>query len=144
MFSLHLSSVYTASRPFFASHPTHQGVGCVSTRSWEGTRARQLTPTDPRNIPGHMASCSVYKAGGRRKWGMSGVMVFVIPNHHYMWWSPAFLEMAEHLPAGGKWGVDPLLCFVCVQFFLYLLNHVYLKREFSPFPDSFLHPTVGE
>jgi len=34
--------------------------------------------------------------------GTFGVMVFVFPSNRYMWWSPAFLEMAEHLQAGGK------------------------------------------
>jgi len=29
-------------------------------------------------------------------------MMFVFPSNHYMRWSPAFLEMAEHLPANGK------------------------------------------
>lgn len=77
---------------------------------------------------------------------MSGVMVFVIPRHCYMGWRPAFLEMAEHLPAGGKWGIDSLFCFVCVQSFsLYLLNEcVYVNLWFSPFPDSLPHATVGE
>lgn len=89
----------------------------------EGTRAGQLTPSDPRNVSFHMASGSAHKAGGRREWGMSGGMVFVIPRHCYMGWRPAFLEMAEHLPAGGKWGIDSFFCFVCLQSFsLYLLN----------------------
>lgn len=29
----------------------------------------QLSPPDPRDIPGHPMSCSVYKAGGKRKKG---------------------------------------------------------------------------
>lgn len=32
--------------------------------SCEGTKLGQLTPTDPRNVPYHMASCSVYELGG--------------------------------------------------------------------------------
>jgi len=34
------------------------------TRSWEGTQLRQLTPTDQRDIPYHMITCSAIKAGG--------------------------------------------------------------------------------
>ncbi|XP_064295936.1 dymeclin-like isoform X2 [Phalacrocorax carbo] len=36
-------------------------AGC--TRSWEGTQPGQLTPADQRDIPYHMTSCSVNKAG---------------------------------------------------------------------------------
>jgi len=30
------------------------------------------------------------------------VTAFVFPSNHDKQWSPAFLEMAEHLPADGK------------------------------------------
>ena len=76
MFSLLLSSAYTV-KAFSA------WVG-GSTRIWEGTQVGQLTPTDQRDILDHMASCSTYKAGGRRrKGGMFGVMVFVSPTNCY-------------------------------------------------------------
>jgi len=32
--------------------------------SWEGTRPGQLTPSDQRDIPCHMVSCSAYKVDG--------------------------------------------------------------------------------
>lgn len=41
----------------------------------------------------------VKKEGGR---GVFRIMVFVLPSNSYRWWSPAFLEMAEHLPVDGK------------------------------------------
>ena len=120
MFALLLSSAYTESRPFLLLTPPHQQEGWGCTRTWEGTQLGQLTPTDQRDIPHHMASCSAYKAGGRRrKGGTFGVMAFVFPIHRYTWWSPAFLEMAEHLPANGSSEWIP--CFVllaCTAFAL--------------------------
>jgi len=103
MFSLLLSCAYTASRPFLLLTPPHQQVSSGCTRSWEGTQLGQLTPTDENNIPYHTMSCSACKAGERgRKWGTFGVMAFLFSSSHYAWWSPAFLEMAEPLPANGK------------------------------------------
>ena len=126
MFLLLLSSAYTQSRSCLLLTPPHQWVGWGCTRSWEGTQPGQLTPTDQRDIPYHMTSCSAYKARGRRrKWGMFGVMVFVFTGNHYTWWSPAFLEVAEHLPADGKRRMNSLLC-LCVQLLLYL-NCLYLN-----------------
>jgi len=57
---------------------------------------------DQIDIPYLMMSCSAYKAKGRRKWGTFRVMAFAFPSNHYMQWSPAFLGMAEQLPADGK------------------------------------------
>lgn len=99
-------------KAFSASHLPASGLRVQKELGGDTGRT-----ADPRNIPFHTASCSAQKAEGRREWGMSGVMVFAIPRHHYMGWSPAFLEMAEHLPAGGKRGIDSLFCFVCVQSF---------------------------
>jgi len=50
---------------------------------------------------------------------MFGVMAFVFPSHHHTWWSPALLEMAEHLPAGGKKSMKSLVCFACVHGFCF-------------------------
>jgi len=33
---------------------------------------------------------------------MFAVMEFVFPSNSEVWWSPPFLDMAEHLPATGK------------------------------------------
>jgi len=63
MFLLLLSSAHTESGPFLLLTPPHQRVGWRCRRSWEGTQPVQLTPTDQRDIPCRMASCSAYKAG---------------------------------------------------------------------------------
>jgi len=60
-----------------ASAPGHTG-------SQEGAQPAQLTPAAQSDIPYHMTSCSVYKAGGRRKWGTFRVMAFVFPSNRYM------------------------------------------------------------
>ena len=71
VFSLLLSSACTESRSFLLLTAPHQRGGWGCTRSWEGTQPRQLTPTDPRDVPDHMMSSSADKSGGRRRkgWG---------------------------------------------------------------------------
>ncbi|XP_052652315.1 uncharacterized protein LOC128145747 isoform X2 [Harpia harpyja] len=56
-------SAYTESRSFLLLTPPHQQGGWGGTRSSEGTQLGQLMPTDPRDIPDHMTSCSAYKDG---------------------------------------------------------------------------------
>lgn len=55
----------------------------------------QLTPTDQRDIPGHMASCSTYKPEGRRGKGgnvwSNGISLPKSPLHMM----EAVLRMAE-------------------------------------------------
>ena len=135
MVLLLLSSAYTEPRPFPLLAPPCQRDGWECTRSWEGTQTGQVTQTDQRDIPYHMMSCSVYKELGGRGGGAAafGVMVFVFPSNHYVWQSPAFLGMAEHLPAHGKWGMNSFaLLSLCVQLLLYLLNCLYVnQRVFS-------------
>jgi len=62
MFELLLSSAYTESRLFLLLTSPHQRVGWGCTRNWEATQLGQLTPTDQRDVPYHMMSCSAYKA----------------------------------------------------------------------------------
>jgi len=101
MLQLQLRSAYTESRPFLLLTPPASRLGMH--RSWEGTQLGQLTPTDQKDIPYHMTSCSSCKAGRRRrKEGTFGVMMFVFPSNCYAWWGPAFLGVAECLPANGK------------------------------------------
>jgi len=40
--------------------------------------------------------------GRRRKEAMFGDTVFVFQSNRYASWSPAFLQMTEHLPSYGK------------------------------------------
>jgi len=52
-------------------------------------------------------SCDIMlsvESGGKKKEGgmFEGVAAFVFPSNHCVWWSPAFLEMAGHMPADGK------------------------------------------
>jgi len=70
-----------------------------------GDTARTANPNGPKGYPmPYGVVLTAYKAGGRRrKRGTSGVMVSVLPSNRYAWWSSAFLEMAEHGPASGKW-----------------------------------------
>lgn len=50
-----------------------------------------MTADDPRDIPKRLASCSVYRAGGRvMNRSTFEVVVFMC-------------EMSEHLSAHGKW-----------------------------------------
>jgi len=55
--------------------------------------------------------------GGRRRKGETyGVMAFVFPSNHYTWWSPAFLQMAGHLPADRE-AVNEFLILLCLCMF---------------------------
>lgn len=80
--------------------------------------------------------------GRRRKWG--AVMRFVLPNHHYMGWSPAFLGIAQHLPAQGQQWINYFFLFhIYSQLLLYLLNCIYIPtHKFSQFypSNSLPHP----
>jgi len=50
---------------------------------------------------------------------MFGVMMFVFSSVRYVWWSPAFLEMAEQLPADGKQWINSLFCSACRHSFCF-------------------------
>ena len=54
---------YIASRPLLCLTAPCQWE---CTRGWEGAQLGQLTSTNQRNIPHHMALCSAMKAGGKR------------------------------------------------------------------------------
>lgn len=57
-------------------------------------------------------------------------MVFVSPSHCYVGWSVAFLEMAEHLSAHGKWWMNSLFSL------LYLLNFVSACEVLRIYPSD--------
>jgi len=74
------------------------------------------------------------------------MMVFVFPSNPHAWWSPAFLEMAEHLPADGKWWMNSLFLFACACGFCFTYSTVFISaHRFSHFyPSSSLpRPTGG-
>lgn len=43
--------------------------------------------------------------------------------------SPVFLEVAKHLPANGKQGINSLFCFAYTWLLLCLVNCLYLKPQ---------------
>ena len=98
--------------------PTVSRLGWAG--GWEGAQPGQLTPAGQRDIPYYMTSCSAIKSEGRRrKRGCSELRHFVFQSNRCVWWSPAVLEMAEQLPANGKWWVNSLFCFASVHSFCF-------------------------
>lgn len=47
------------------------------------------------------------------------LMVFVFLSQHCLWWNPAPLEMAEHLPVHEKRWMDSLFCSACMWGFFF-------------------------
>ena len=73
-----------------------QQVGCGWARNWEGIQLGQLTPTDQRDIPYRMTSCSAVKAWGKdEERGAFVVMAFVFSSHCDEGLE-AVMEMAKH------------------------------------------------
>lgn len=107
----------------------------------KGTQQGQLNQSDQRGIPHRMESCS-------DEWGALGVMSFVYQIHSYMWWSPASLDMAQHLSA-CPWDVVKEFCvLLClgIQLLLFLWKCLYLNPWVSSFYPSNSLPqhSVGE
>lgn len=87
---------------FSVSHPT---LPVRLHKKLRGKTSGATDPTDPRDIPDHMMSCSEYKFGKRRRKGSRGTfggMAWVCTSHCYVWWIPDFLDMCEHWPADGN------------------------------------------
>ena len=72
-------------------------------------------------------------------------MAFVFPSHCYAWWSPAVLEMAEHLPTNGKQRINSLFCFDHTHSFALLIKsssfqptlfHTFTLPILSPIPTQ--------
>ena len=126
----------------FSPHPTSKQAGDAQ----EAARGHsQLTPTDQRDTPRRMASCWAISTMGKKEEGeMFGAMASVFPSNCDTWWSPAFLEMAEQLPAGGKWWMNSLFRFACVAFALPIKlclsqpmsSHTFTLPIHSPIPPS--------
>lgn len=75
---------------------------------------------------------------------MFGVMTFVVPSHHSMWWSPVFLGMAKHLPAHEKWWMNSFIALLECGFCFTYETGCMSTHVFSHFSCSLPHPTVGE
>ena len=129
---------------FFPTLP-HQraGWGCTSLgKDAAGT-------ADPRVIPDHMILCSARKAQGKEKeeGGMPRVTVFVFPSNCQVCRGPACQDVAEHLRADGKGGVNSLFHFACTCSFASLIKlPLYQRTNFSCFcPSSSLpQPARGK
>ena len=104
--------------------------------SGEVTELGLLTPANQRNIPYHRTLRSAIKAGGgRRKGGTFRVVVSVFPSNCYVWRSPIFLEVVQHLPVSGKYHTPASFALLASVALLHLLNHLYCKhRVFSLLP----------
>lgn len=125
-------------------HPSREwGWGC--TNSWEEIQPGQLTLTGQRNILYHIALYSAHKSGGENKeegecsewWHLTSQVTV------NTWWSPAILDMAEHMLAHGKWWINSLYYFaggffpfLTVFISTHMFSHFY---SFNPLP----YPTVG-
>lgn len=79
-------------------------------RSWEGTDLEQLTQTGQRDVPYHVLSKSWAK-GGRRNIQNDCIC---LPEKQLREMSPAFLGMAEHLPAHGN-RTDKFFVMMCLH-----------------------------
>lgn len=64
-------------------------------------------------------------------------MAFVFTSNHYLCWGLAFLEMTNHLPNGGKQGMNNLFCIVSHAALLHL-RCFYLPLQFLSFPSNSL------
>ena len=144
MFSLLLSSAYAASRPFLPLTPHVQWGGWDAQEVGRGHSRdswSQLTQGIFQTIWGHAQHV---KLGKKKEGGTLGAMAFVFPSPRYACWSPAVLEMDEHLPADGKRWMNSFFCFACVCGFCSTYSTVFIStHEFSHFcPSSSLpHPT---
>lgn len=87
-----------------------QGPLCPSPQQREGWEGDTAGTADPKGISQTMWHHAQHIKLGEEE-GMFGIMGFVFPSHHYMWWSPAFMVIAEHLPAHGQWWMNSLFCF---------------------------------
>lgn len=61
------------------------------------------------------------------------------------WWSPAFLQVAEHLPASGRWWMNFLFCLACTCGFSLpvKLSWSQLMSFLYYFSDFLFHLTEG-
>lgn len=91
-----------------------------------------------------MGLCLPHRAGGRRrKRRILGVVAFPFLSHLSMWWSLAFLGMAEHLPTGNG-ELIPRVCLLVYSFYFPRGTGIISTHGFSHFwPPSSL-PTSRE
>lgn len=76
---------------------------------------------------------SAIKTVGKKEEGEAyELMAFVFPKNYHTWCTSAFLGMAKHLPAHGKWSMNSVFCFACVCKFCFIYQVVITStHEFS-------------
>lgn len=134
-------AVLTYNKAFSISPTTLRMSGLGEDKKLGKDTVGTPDPSWPKDIPNHMASCSRYKIGHRtRKWKKLWVMAFAISSHFCMWWSLAFLEMADHLP-------DDFPLFVYAAFASHIKLRLSQPMSFLTFLlslfNSLPHPTEG-
>lgn len=110
---------------------------------WRDT-AGELTPTDQRNIPGHMVSCSACKPGRRRRkgsnsdqWCLSSQVICAGDRSLFSW---RWLGICQHV-GSGRW---IYWCFVlsCTAFAIKIvfvaqcINTSLFSFHFPPPPNN--------
>ena len=136
-------------KAFSASHPTpparRLGVHKKLGRDTAGT----ADPTWPKGYSIPYGSCSVYKAGGRRRkgGGIFGVMVFIFPSNLMCDGAPlSWRWLNTCLPMGSR---EWIPCFaLLVHSFCFTYSTVFIStHEFSLLPSWFSplsHPRGSE
>ena len=112
----------------------HRGLG--------GDTARTADPSWPKGHPmPYDAVLSNNSWGEEEEGGTFRVTSSAFPSHHYVWWSSAFLETAEHLPADGRWWMNSSLCSACTcSFALPIKLSLSQPRSFLTFTLPVLSP----
>lgn len=96
------SSASTEPRPFQLPLLSFQRGGWGAPGAG-GAQPGQLTQTGQRDVPYHMATCSAIKAVVKeQEGGDNGSDGVCLPKKSLHVLSPAFLGVAEPLPANGK------------------------------------------
>lgn len=131
MFLLLLSSTCTEPRPFLLFVLLDWWGEWEDVGGWEQTQLGQVTKGIFQTTEHHAQDI---KQGEEEEERMFGVMAFVLPSHHYVWWDPAVLEMDALLLAHEKQWIIFLFCFVCKHRLCFLYWTVFiLAHEFSNF-----------
>lgn len=100
-------------KAFLVSQPAPTVSRLGTHKKMGGNAVGIIDPIDQGDIPHPMFSCSAMKAEGKKEEGGKFVaMAFVFPSNHYTWW---ILKIDKHLPANGKYSMNPLLCFACTH-----------------------------
>lgn len=109
-----------------------QGLFCLSCHSTseEVGSAQEADPSDVSDVSDHM-SCSAYQDVEEGGSGVHLEMVFFFPSHHYAWYRPDFLGMAERLMHMQSEWILSFVLFVQSFCFNHLNPMIYFAFYFS-------------